>query len=1702
MDKISISSDLEDAIFDINSLVRVKVEIDFKNDFTWVIIPQAYIVDVSYNEKMEGQTGFAIANTCSITLNNKERWFSDLKFGTYDDDFTSGSTNLNGTVQADGFGYLRPRRRVRLSITVGAGNEWVPKFYGFVDDSGWKEVIKEANNNIVRINCVDTAKIMLDEPLVDETGRYDCYIDKKLSDPDDTVNSLVHLIASKVNLHHWISSVVVTGGTTCTVASTTGLQPGMIMTGIGISGTIKIDSITNSTVFEIDTAVTNTTYTDWEASMVEAEKISIVYPYAPLLESAWTELALMAEAMHGYCTFNNEGILVFGESRYQDIWSEPTSPQDTLDNDFFNGIDKSPLFTERLNVIGIEWDKYDKVDSQNIYAFGENYNAETGLCNHTIAGYVSGTAQAGSDEDEVLLEAGDIQGTDYYNGWEIEVDSEIREVLSYSGVTNKCIVRAFTSSTNGKAYLLTTPSDICSKINEFQALYDIASKNVETNEIEAGFAVVYADNIDVTPTVKYVHNSIIYDAFDAGMLSLETFDTTSFPDRAVIKLKNNSTMQINLLKLTFKGEPTINNKRFTYAEVDTTTANKENPNYIGRHEEITNNKYFTDQILYSAKQYQDWVAYKLDKFKDPRRIYSLQTVRPVIHYRPGILLQVEDTLSGTGIDKLCRLLEIKSDIKAGKMKVSLTLREAYTGHSRTAEGQIISTSVTGSGHTAQQSEITGSQFVSFENDFGGYINAETGATTVPSIPTIIVCQPVGIKAIALAVDRQLNLLNAFDSYEWQVSDDQVDWYELRFDGVDWKGTISINTSKVEEYFVHSGIPNSGSIDNPIGRTLYYRVRRKTKDSSTSAYSSIQNATTKTVDAGDIAANSVYVNNLVAGIVSAMMAQINNYLEVGGDGFIGKTYGNTNGYQECGLSGKDATLESGLAQSTAYYFKVTVDAGSIVEYIITTSTDTTFEAIISLMNIQTQGASWSITGGDLRCVSALVGEGSAVALSNSGLTGTSLFSTLTGFSAFDTAVDGMTSAINWSNTRCRVYESSVVLEMWDGTEWIVLMKIGGFENGEFLPYYQGKGLIALGASDQIDALDYGDKIPTSGTPRLFKFDNSYEDHNGSDIWDTKSNIGFSTVDRKFGTYCIEGTTDEGALVDSDTLVPAFNITGFSYAMYIRLNEVASKDREVLKVEKVPVSGNPIHYNTTVDIDTDSYNPICCKVSENKLVSVFVDVTTGKKLYAKVGDISATGVITWGADQEAYDGTKYSGTSSIIALSETKVAIGFWIYETATTLPRQWVIIGSISGTTITFGTAVQMQSSFDDQVIHLCRINDSSFIALYPSDTTTITLQACDVSVTTITVGDTDTIATVGYLGRKTMGLIPLTEDTFICFYYEEAPTSLMYAVVIGYSSSVLSIGTGYSIGEPSPGNYEYTGMRLTDDSFAIGYKQQNYNLAIIRGSISGTVISFNSKQTLTDGDAESASFNVLGRETVLTKIVCAFEDHTDTDGKLLTFDLSDSGVVSNEETASGVWDSTNDAEDITVIGLNRLFAVIIWQEGIARESRSRLAAIDGYEGMSFMYRENPYTRLPEIRFWFYFTDSGSSQFISISDTVSISFISGWIHISLHYDNSTDNIYATINLSGITIDVSTYTLGTNVMSFKFLPATDDRIDDLIVLEDTYSNLTYTEAITHFKKNVRWSNYLDSEKDVVIIPKSGGKVYIGGTTEGNVYAVYAP
>jgi hypothetical protein len=233
-------------------------------------------------------------------------------------------------------------------------------------------------------------------------------------------------------------------------------------------------------------------------------------------------------------------------------------------------------------------------------------------------------------------------------------------------------------------------------------------------------------------------------------------------------------------------------------------------------------------------------------------------------WEPGDFVYIDDDT--LGINNLCVIVAREDYEYIGNSKYIMEGMAPYT----------VDTTTRINTHTSPVpipvSAITGGpNLVSFIDLANGYI-AE-GDTTDPDQVTINVCQACGKNGILLEWDRQTNLTN-FDHYEIQVSDDDATWYALRFDGVDWKGTINTVTEWRTEMCVHSDIPpittGAYSLDNPAGRPMYYHVRRVTKVPDLGAYSATATATTRLVGAGDVAANSIYANNIIASEIVALL----------------------------------------------------------------------------------------------------------------------------------------------------------------------------------------------------------------------------------------------------------------------------------------------------------------------------------------------------------------------------------------------------------------------------------------------------------------------------------------------------------------------------------------------------------------------------------------------------------------------------------------------------------------------------------------------------------------------------------------------------------------------------------------------------------------------------------------------------------------
>jgi len=298
------------------------------------------------------------------------------------------------------------------------------------------------------------------------------------------------------------------------------------------------------------------------------------------------------------------------------------------------------------------------------------------------------------------------------------------------------------------------------------------------------------------------------------------------------------------------------------------------------------------------------------------------------------------------------------------------------------------------------------------------------------------------------------------------------------------------------------------------------------------------------------AAAVTTAKIAVSVLQALFANVSDRLTVGAGGLVTQSYGDTAGYQECGLTDADKTLACGLSASTTYYYKVTVNGGSQTEYSITTSTAPTYGELLSLLESNHQDCAWHIVGTDLRCTSVTKGTGSSIALA-AGITGTDLFASLTGFTSFDTAVDGTSTTLSTGAQRIIIDENELRLEEWNGTEWQTILRFGG--DDELKWYLQARGLIKTGAD--ISGFDFGDKIFSNG--KFFDFEDDYKDQDDNDPWDTKNNLAFS-ADSKYGSRALTNATGKTGMLREDGALGItnndFGIAGWHYKPPVADNEL--------------------------------------------------------------------------------------------------------------------------------------------------------------------------------------------------------------------------------------------------------------------------------------------------------------------------------------------------------------------------------------------------------------------------------------------------------------------------------------------------------------------------------------------------------------------
>jgi hypothetical protein len=230
------------------------------------------------------------------------------------------------------------------------------------------------------------------------------------------------------------------------------------------------------------------------------------------------------------------------------------------------------------------------------------------------------------------------------------------------------------------------------------------------------------------------------------------------------------------------------------------------------------------------------------------------------------------------------------------------------------------------------------------------------------------------------------------------------------------------------------------------------------------------------------------------------------------------------------------------------------------------------------------------------------------------------------------------------------------------------------------------------------------------------------------------------------------------------------------------------------------GSPTAWSTTTEA------PNVIGISDTQFVIVYKDYGNSNRGKAAVGTISGTS-ISFGTIATFETGqTNLNSVNPITALSSTKVVI---VYEDASNSSAATAIVGTVSGTSISFGSATVFNSANSSKYSIVDKLNSTSVIIGYsetPSSTRGRALVGT-ISGTSISFGSQVTYA-AGPVVRHTVSA--LTETKFVISYQDNGASRVGKSIVGTISGTTITLGSPVSFYATTLSNQFFSSTRTLD----------------------------------------------------------------------------------------------------------------------------------------------------------------------------------------------------------------------------------------------------------------------------------------------------
>lgn len=195
------------------------------------------------------------------------------------------------------------------------------------------------------------------------------------------------------------------------------------------------------------------------------------------------------------------------------------------------------------------------------------------------------------------------------------------------------------------------------------------------------------------------------------------------------------------------------------------------------------------------------------------------------------------------------------------------------------------------------------------------------------------------------------------------------------------------------------------------------------------------------------------------------------------------------------------------------------------------------------------------------------------------------------------------------------------------------------------------------------------------------------------------------------------------------------------------------------------------------------------------------TTGNNLFARVYVFNADGTTaSGGRGPTTTAAANFYGTYGLIdAVAISSTSVLFVYRNTSNTLTAR---IASISGTTVTYGTAITFGSASSPALPSMISLLSSSLATIVQQGT--VTAYSIGISGTTLTNNGNTAVATYGPI----YGIFTASSTTSVIFYPSTADLSDVYMKVITNNGTSFSAGTGVALLTSGNGGQYYAVSKL------------------------------------------------------------------------------------------------------------------------------------------------------------------------------------------------------------------------------------------------------------------------------------------------------